>query len=264
MTHVRLSFSLNQHSNGLNSILKPKFSRQRTRERERKKREKNKRRFSAINYSKTLFSSSSSMECKQQAITGAAAVRQTALACLLVSIVMTLLIDGTSANSEAEIISTQDEILTYVNHTAKLACIIQNKNRHHVTWSRVTFINETQKLTSLLFVDLLKYSPFSRYHLTHVIERDNREYWNLEIRNIHLSDQGYYSCVLTAIKPISKIFHVKVLETARNPSFALRSTSDADTANMQRRSKEGFLASSVFLAPSILITLLTNIVLLIL
>ena len=138
-------------------------------------------------------------------------------------------VDGTSANSEAEIISTQDEILTYVNHTAKLACIIQNKNRHHVsrcapvlpgkqlpspfqvTWSRVTFINETQKLTSLLFVDLLKYSPFSRYHLTHVIERDNREYWNLEIRNIHLSDQGYYSCVLTAIKPISKIFHVKVL-----------------------------------------------------
>ena len=44
-----------------------------------------------------------------------------------------------------------------------------------------------------------------------MIERDNREYWNLEIRNVHLSDQGYYSCVLTAIKPISKIFHVKVL-----------------------------------------------------
>jgi hypothetical protein len=44
-----------------------------------------------------------------------------------------------------------------------------------------------------------------------MIERDNREYWNLEIRNVHLSDQGYYSCVLTAIKPISKIFHVEVL-----------------------------------------------------
>jgi hypothetical protein len=33
-----------------------------------------------------------SMECKQQAITAVTAVRQTALACLLVSIVMTLLI----------------------------------------------------------------------------------------------------------------------------------------------------------------------------
>ena len=72
-------------------------------------------------------------------------------------------------------------------------------------------MNESQKLTNLLFVDLLKYTPFSRYHLTHMIERDNREYWNLEIRNVRSSDQGYYSCVLTAIKPISKIFHVKVL-----------------------------------------------------
>jgi hypothetical protein len=40
--------------------------------------------------------------------------------------------DSTLASSEAEIISTQDEIITYVNHTAKLSCIIQNKNRHHV------------------------------------------------------------------------------------------------------------------------------------
>jgi hypothetical protein len=84
-------------------------------------------------------------------------------------------------------------------------------NKFQVTWSRVTFINETQKLTNLLFVDLLKYTPHGRYHLTHMVERDNREYWNLEIRNVHLSDQGFYSCVLTAIKPISKIFHVKVL-----------------------------------------------------
>lgn len=44
-----------------------------------------------------------------------------------------------------------------------------------------------------------------------MIDRDNREYWNLEIRNINLSDQGYYSCVLTAIKPISKIFNLKVI-----------------------------------------------------
>ncbi|CAF3321132.1 unnamed protein product [Rotaria sp. Silwood1] len=152
------------------------------------------------------------MECKQQTATAFAAVRQSALACLLFSIVMILLIvDGTLANTEAEIISTQDEIITYINHTAKLSCIIQNKNRHHITWSRITFINETQKITNLLFVDLLKYTPSSQYHLTHMIERDNREYWNLEIRNVHLSDQGYYSCVLTAIKPISKIFHVKVL-----------------------------------------------------
>ncbi|CAF1670932.1 unnamed protein product [Adineta ricciae] len=154
------------------------------------------------------------MECKQQTLTAVSIVRRATLACLLYSIVMTLLIvDGTSANTEAEIISTQNEIITYVNHTAKLSCIIQNKNRQHVTWSRVTFMNETQKLTNLLFVDLLKYTPFSRYHLTHMIERDNREYWNLEIRNVHTSDEGYYSCVLTAIKPISKIFHVKVLGT---------------------------------------------------
>ena len=72
-------------------------------------------------------------------------------------------------------------------------------------------MNETQKITNLLFVDLLKYTPSSHYHLTHMIEGNDREYWNLEIRNVHLSDQGYYSCVLTAMKPISKIFHVKVL-----------------------------------------------------
>lgn len=84
-------------------------------------------------------------------------------------------------------------------------------NSFKVTWSRVTFINATQKLNNLLFVDLLKYTPLSRYHTTHMIERDNIEYWNLEIRNVHTSDQGYYSCVLTAIKPISKLFHVKVV-----------------------------------------------------
>ena len=86
-----------------------------------------------------------------------------------------------------------------------------NTRSLQVTWSRVNFINETQKLTSLLFVDSLKYTPFSRYHLTHLIENDNREYWNLEIRHVHPSDQGYYSCVLTAIRPISKTFHLKVL-----------------------------------------------------
>ncbi|CAF1270816.1 unnamed protein product [Adineta steineri] len=202
------------------------------------------------------------MECKQQTVTAVGIVRQAAFACLLFSIVMTLLIvDGTLADSEAEIISTQDEIITYVNHTAKLSCIIQNKNRQHVTWSRVTFMNDTQKLTNLLFVDLLKYTPFSRYHLTHMIERDNREYWNLEIRNIHVSDQGYYSCVLTAIKPISKIFHVKVLENARNPLFALRST--LDTTNMQRRSKEELFSSLSLSSSSILTIILTNMILII-
>lgn len=201
------------------------------------------------------------MECKQQTLTAATLVRQAAFVCLLFSIVMTLLIDGTLANSGAEIVSTQDEIITYVNHTAKLSCIVQNKNREHVTWSRVTFHNETQKLTYLLFVDLLKYTPLSRYHLTHTIDRDNREYWNLEIRNVHQTDQGYYSCVLTAIKPISKIFHVKVLESARNPLFALRSTSDANMNNMQRRSKEVAYSSLSFLSSSILTTILTSLLL---
>ncbi|CAF0753489.1 unnamed protein product [Rotaria sordida] len=204
------------------------------------------------------------MECKQQTATAVAAVRQSALAGLLFSIVMVLLIvDGTLASTEAEIISTQDEIITYINHTAKLSCIIQNKNRHHITWSRITFINETQKITNLLFVDLLKYTPSSQYHLTHMIERDNREYWNLEIRNVHLSDQGYYSCVLTAIKPISKIFHVKVLENTRNPLLALRSTSDAYTNNLQRRSKEEIFSSLSLFSSSILTIFLMNIILII-
>ncbi|UJR33719.1 hypothetical protein I4U23_021148 [Adineta vaga] len=200
------------------------------------------------------------MECKQQTLTAATIVRRATLTCLLFSIVMTLLIvDGTSASTEAEIVSTQDEIITYVNHTAKLSCIIQNKNRHHVTWSRITFMNESQKLTNLLFVDLLKYTPFSRYHLTHMIERDNREYWNLEIRNVREADQGYYSCVLTAIKPISKLFHVKVLENTRNPLFALRSS--LDPTNMQRRSKENLFSSLSLLSSSIFTIILTNILL---
>jgi hypothetical protein len=122
-----------------------------------------------------------------------------------------LLVNGISTKSDPEIVSTQHEVIAYVNHTAKLSCLIQNRNQQHVTWSRVHFINETQKLTNLLYVDLIKYIPINRYHLTHLIEKDNREYWNLEIRHIHLSDQGYYSCVLTAIKPISKLFYVQVI-----------------------------------------------------
>ncbi len=43
------------------------------------------------------------------------------------------LVNGISTNTDPEIISTQDEIITYVNHTAKLSCIIQNRNRQHVS-----------------------------------------------------------------------------------------------------------------------------------
>jgi hypothetical protein len=56
--------------------------------------------------------------------------------------------DSTLASSEAEIISTQDEIITYVNHTAKLSCIIQNKNRHHVR-QRHFHWNKKKKLNYL-------------------------------------------------------------------------------------------------------------------
>lgn len=80
-----------------------------------------------------------------------------------------------------------------------------------MTWARVNFVNDIQKLTSLLYVDLLKYTQINRYHLTHLVEKDNREYWNLEIRQVHLADQGYYSCALAAVKPISKIFYLKVI-----------------------------------------------------
>ncbi|CAF1334440.1 unnamed protein product [Adineta steineri] len=156
--------------------------------------------------------------------------------CLLFFIVY---FSGISANIEPEIISTQDEIITYINHTAKLSCIIQNRNRQHVTWSRVNFINETRKITDLLYVDLLKYTPFTRYHLTHLIEKDNQEYWNLEIRQVHLADQGYYSCVVTALKPISKIFYIKVIENTRNLSLALRSTLE-----MQQQDKQEIIPSS--------------------
>ncbi|CAF1198450.1 unnamed protein product [Adineta steineri] len=156
--------------------------------------------------------------------------------CLLFFIVYC---NGISANIEPEIISTQDEIITYINHTAKLSCIIQNRNRQHVTWSRVNFINETRKITDLLYVDLLKYTPFTRYHLTHLIEKDNQEYWNLEIRQVHLADQGYYSCVVTALKPISKIFYIKVIENTRNLSLALRSTLE-----MQQQDKQEIIPSS--------------------
>jgi hypothetical protein len=44
-----------------------------------------------------------------------------------------------NAYTDPEIISTQDEIITYVNHTAKLSCIIQNRNRQHVRNERKQF-----------------------------------------------------------------------------------------------------------------------------
>jgi len=42
------------------------------------------------------------------------------------------LVNGLSVNTDPEIISTQDEIITYINHTAKLSCIIQNRMRQRV------------------------------------------------------------------------------------------------------------------------------------
>jgi hypothetical protein len=43
-----------------------------------------------------------------------------------------ILVNGVSTIPEPEIITTQDEVITYVNHTAKLSCLIQNRNRQHV------------------------------------------------------------------------------------------------------------------------------------
>ncbi|CAF1628005.1 unnamed protein product [Adineta ricciae] len=158
------------------------------------------------------------MESKQQTML----VWQT-FVCLLYFIVF---FNGISANTEPEIVSTENEIITYTNHTAKLSCIIRNRNRQHVTWSRVTYVNESRKITDLLYVDLLKYTPLSRYHLTQLVDPENREFWNLEIRQVHSTDQGYYSCVVSSLKPISKVFHIRVIENPRNLSLALRSTMD--------------------------------------
>ncbi|CAM4828771.1 unnamed protein product [Rotaria magnacalcarata] len=93
---------------------------------------------------------------------------------------------------------------------AKNKVPFQDRN---VTWSRIHLINETQKLTYLLYVDLLKYTSLSRYHLTCTVDQDNKEYWNLEIHQVHLSDQGYYSCILAAVQPISKLFHLRVIDS---------------------------------------------------
>ncbi|CAF1276105.1 unnamed protein product [Rotaria magnacalcarata] len=128
--------------------------------------------------------------------------------CFLIFIVN---INRLLGNTQSEIISTQDLVITHVNQTAKLSCIIKNRNQRHVTWSRIHLINETQKLTYFLYIDLLKYTSLSRYHLTCIVDQDNKEYWNLEIYQVHLSDQGYYSCVLAAVRPISKLFHLRVI-----------------------------------------------------
>ncbi|CAF4010139.1 unnamed protein product [Rotaria magnacalcarata] len=132
----------------------------------------------------------------------------------------------------------------------------------HQTATAVTAVRQST-LASLLFSIVMILLIGNHYHLTRMIERDNREHWNLEIRNVHLSDQGYYSCVLTEIKPISKIFHVKVLELTRNPLLALRSTSDAYTNNVQRRSKDDRFSSLSLLSSSILTIFLMNILLII-
>ncbi|CAF3990574.1 unnamed protein product, partial [Rotaria magnacalcarata] len=80
-------------------------------------------------------------------------------------------------NIQSKTISTQNKVITYVNQTPKLSCIIKNCNQRYVTWSRIHLINETQKLTYLLYVDLLKYTPLlGRYHLTCTVDQDNKEY----------------------------------------------------------------------------------------
>ena len=72
-------------------------------------------------------------------------------------------------------------------------------------------------IANILYIYQLKYTPFNRYHLSHSIDSNkNEEHWDLEIRQVHLADQGYYSCVLTAIKPISKIFYLKVIGKITN------------------------------------------------
>ncbi|CAF3843679.1 unnamed protein product [Rotaria magnacalcarata] len=112
---------------------------------------------------------------------------------------------------------------------AKNKVPFQDRN---VTWSRIHLINETQKLTYLLYVDLLKYTSLSRYHLTCTVDQDNKEYWNLEIHQVHLSDQGYYSCILAAVQPISKLFHLRVIDNPQYLSLSLDSTFDMQREQM--------------------------------
>ncbi|CAF4772050.1 unnamed protein product, partial [Rotaria socialis] len=83
-------------------------------------------------------------------------------------------------NTQSKIISTQDQVTTYVNQTAKLSCIIK----------------KSQSTT------------------------------------FHLSDQGYYSCILAAVQPISKLFHLRVIDNPQYLSLSLDSTFDMQREQM--------------------------------
>ncbi|CAF1111400.1 unnamed protein product [Didymodactylos carnosus] len=115
-----------------------------------------------------------------------------------------------NASTSPQIISPPSEIIAYINHTARLSCIIQNKESHHVFWSRYTIVNDTYKLSDVLFINLLKFSSYPHYHLTRKVDKTT-EHWNLEIRNIQPLDEGYYGCALSTSEPIIKYSFVRVL-----------------------------------------------------
>jgi hypothetical protein len=81
-----------------------------------------------------------------------------------------------------------------ISDTAILTCHVENLGNHHVTWLKY----DPNTLIYLpLTVDEQVFYSDKRYFVSSYSTLHDNSYWNLEISNLKLSDEGIYECKIS-------------------------------------------------------------------
>jgi len=81
-----------------------------------------------------------------------------------------------------------------LSETAILTCHVKNLGNHHVTWLKYDSITG---IYLPLTVDEQVFYSDKRYFVSSYSTSEDNSYWNLEISNTKLSDEGIYECKIS-------------------------------------------------------------------
>ncbi|CAF3211231.1 unnamed protein product [Rotaria sp. Silwood2] len=81
-----------------------------------------------------------------------------------------------------------------ISDTAILTCYVKNLGNHHVTWLK--YDSNTLTYLPLTVGEQVFYSD-TRYFVSSYSTSLDKSYWNLEISNVKLSDEGIYECKIS-------------------------------------------------------------------
>ncbi|CAF1014321.1 unnamed protein product [Adineta steineri] len=99
-----------------------------------------------------------------------------------------------NTNDFPQILTRQHNQTLNLSDTAILTCHVTNLGNHHVTWLK--YDRNTSTFLPLTVGEQVFLSD-KRYSVTYYSISSDNSYWNLEIYNTKLSDEGIYECKIS-------------------------------------------------------------------